>query len=487
MLRAILVLHRYVGVVIGIVMSVWCMSGFVMMYQSMPELSQVERLRGLEPLSLAGCCDLARLPVADAHRVSGLRIEMAAGRPRLRLSVEGEPAALFDLASGQPKTAFTDAEVLAVATAYGHGAGLAGAPRDLGVIVQDQWSVQFAKRSKPVHHLVFGDPAHTEIYVSGANGEVFLDTNRRERGLSWIGAVPHWLYPTILRQNGALWGQVVIWASTAGVFLTVTGLYIGLMKVGRGRDGALSPYKGVWWWHHVTGLVFGILTLTWVFSGLLTMNPWGLLESEAGAVRGPLAGTLSWGEVKAALTTPPATPGAVQLMLSPFGGQARLLATDAKDKTARLDAAGALAPVTRAEIEAALAKAKLKTASLTELNQEDSYYYAHHNEAPLPVWRAILADPQATRIYIDAATGRVVRTIDNNGRGTRWLSNAFHDFDWPVIRSRPVWDLVVIPLLLGVTVACLFGTWLGFLRIGRDFGAVKIMLRRRRRAGALAR
>ena len=30
--------------------------------------------------------------------------------------------------------------------------------------------------------------------------------------------------------------------------------------------------------------MFGVLTLTWVFSGLLTMNPWGLLEgSDLGA------------------------------------------------------------------------------------------------------------------------------------------------------------------------------------------------------------
>jgi len=49
-------------------------------------------------------------------------------------------------------------------------------------------------------------------------------TNRRERALGWLGAVPHWLYPTLLRQNGPLWSQVVVWLSTIGTFLTVTGV-----------------------------------------------------------------------------------------------------------------------------------------------------------------------------------------------------------------------------------------------------------------------
>jgi len=37
-------------------------------------------------------------------------------------------------------------------------------------------------------------------------------------------------------------------------------------------------------WHHWTGLVFGILTLTWLFSGLLSLNPWGTLESRSFAL-----------------------------------------------------------------------------------------------------------------------------------------------------------------------------------------------------------
>ncbi|MFN2964375.1 hypothetical protein, partial [Escherichia coli] len=29
-------------------------------------------------------------------------------------------------------------------------------------------------------------------------------------------------------------------------------------------------------WHHLAGLLFGALVLSWIFSGLMSMNPWNL-------------------------------------------------------------------------------------------------------------------------------------------------------------------------------------------------------------------
>ena len=35
-IKSLIVLHRYLGVVLGVIMTVWCLSGFVMMYQGYP-------------------------------------------------------------------------------------------------------------------------------------------------------------------------------------------------------------------------------------------------------------------------------------------------------------------------------------------------------------------------------------------------------------------------------------------------------------------
>ena len=108
-----------------------------------------------------------------------------------------------------------------------------GAPRLLGAVDVDQWTIQTARRQQPVQHFALQDAAGTELYLNGATGEVFQETNRRERVLSWMGAIPHWLYPTFLRRNGPLWSKIVIWTSVAGCFLAATGLYVGISRLRR--------------------------------------------------------------------------------------------------------------------------------------------------------------------------------------------------------------------------------------------------------------
>ena len=41
-------------------------------------------------------------------------------------------------------------------------------------------------------------------------------------------------------------------------------------------------------WHHLSGLLFAVVTITWIFSGLMSMNPWKLFASGAPAGAGGL-------------------------------------------------------------------------------------------------------------------------------------------------------------------------------------------------------
>ncbi|HYP79492.1 MAG TPA: hypothetical protein VEQ17_04335, partial [Steroidobacteraceae bacterium] len=85
MLRLLLIVHRYLAVAVGLLMALWCLSGFVMLYQDYPQLTRAEQLQGLEPLDLAGCCRSDFLP-GDAETLHAFRIEMLAGIPVLRQS-----------------------------------------------------------------------------------------------------------------------------------------------------------------------------------------------------------------------------------------------------------------------------------------------------------------------------------------------------------------------------------------------------------------
>jgi hypothetical protein len=127
---------------------------------------------------------------------------------------------------------------------------------------------------------------------------------RRQRFWNWFGAIPHWFYITPLRSNGPVWLQSMIWTSILGAFLVVIGLFLGISQFKRGTGGRVSPYRGWFYWHHIAGLVFGVLTLTWVISGMLSLNPWGLLESgggEPGAFARFVGPAIPWRDVKASL------------------------------------------------------------------------------------------------------------------------------------------------------------------------------------------
>lgn len=147
----------------------------------------------------------------------------------------------------------------------------------------------------------------------------------------------------------------------------------------------------------------------------------------------------------------------------------------------RLAADGTPAPLGEAELHAALRNGP-PLASFDLLHAEDAYYYRHKSAAPLPVWRAVLRDAAATRLYIDPVSGQLIRAIDRNQRWLRWLQAGLHSLDFPILRTRPLWDIIVLPLLAMVTLVCATGTWMGFGKLRRYLRRA----RRRRRQPAKA-
>lgn len=496
MLRPLLFLHRWLGIVVGLLMTIWCLSGFVMMYMDYPRLLPAEQLRGLAPLQLPTAAKLDHIALPPDLPLASATIEMMAGRPVLRVRPAMDSGqrieqmrlmpGRFDLATGAAFDMVSARDLRRIAVGYGRFAGIDGPLSTIHPTAVDQWTVQAYRGNAPLVRADYGDPAGTQIYLSATSGEVVQQTRFAERFWGWLGAVPHWLYPTLLRQDGALWSQVVIWTSLTGCFLTATGLAIGIARLRRKRDGKTgSPFGGLWWWHHIFGLWFGALTLTWVASGLFSMNPWGFLDSDAGfAEREQLAGPANWGAFREAVAALPSLPeDIVRVEPAPLGGRMYITAVSRAGSIARFDRAGRPASLARPELVEALARVG-RLARLDRLTAEDNYHYGHKTAAKLPVWRAALADDQRTRLYIDPDTGALIRAVDSNGRRFRWLMNGLHSLDLPGLRARPLWDLVVLPLLAMVTLVCATGTWMGIGKIRRD--ARRWQKRRRRRVAIAA-
>jgi hypothetical protein len=482
LLKTLLVTHRYLGVALGLLMTIWCLSGFVMMYQGFPGVTPEERHSALHPLDMSACCALNDVEIADEATVR-IRIDMIGDAPVMRLQ-EGREQKLINLVSGDPFGEMTEDQVRGIAQRFAAGKGVDGQVEYVRPLEIDQWTTALARRSQPLWKAQFDDSLRTTVYVAGKTGEVVQDANARERWLSWFGAIPHWLYPTILRQDGALWTQVVIWSSAVGTFLTLTGIVVGVVKL-RGRSGKWFPYKRpMWLWHHVLGFFAGILVLTWVFSGLLTMSPWGLLESKPSFDSATLDGNVTWAEARPLIErvkTEAVAGDVASARVEALLGEPFVVVKHRDGAERRYDAAGE-APLSRETLEAGLKAAggDLSLAKLDLLEREDSYYYGHKRKVDLPAWRVSLSDADATRIYIHPQTGAVLRVVGATAKRYRWMESGFHSFDWPVLRARPVWDVVVLALLAAVTAVCATGAWMSFTRVGRDAGRIRDWLSRRK-------
>jgi hypothetical protein len=473
--KALILIHRYVGIAISLLMVAWCLSGFVMMYVGYPQMDEQERIAGLPALDLEGCCKADRIlqDMGDAP-IRGFAVEMLAGQPVLK--VRGERGGVIvALRTGDVVDGVSEADALRAVADFMRARSLPGVPTLVASVDTDQWTVSGEYNAdRPLYKIAAGDAAGTQWYVSSSSGEVVLDTTARERTWNWFGAVTHWLYPLALRQQGAAWAQIVIWTSLIGTFLTLTGIWLGIVQIRAGRTRRLSPYSGWNLWHHVSGLVFGILLLTWVGSGLLSMNPWGLLETSGGRAEGERLRGVDFTTGEAIASIQQFAEGgrlydAVRITSAPFAGH-RYLAVQTRAGGTRLDAM-TLEPAPLAEEQlaksAALLQPEAAIASSELLHEGDAYYYDDHDgRRAFPVYRVILADSEHTRYYIDPEDGRLLQKTDRAGRGYRWLFQALHRWDFaPALNRRPLWDLVVLTLLLGVTAVSMTGLYLGYRRI----------------------
>jgi len=474
--RLILLLHRYLGIGVGALMVMWCLSGVVMMYHSYPVLGEDVRLAHLEPIAWKGCCKIPdTLPAGVLPGSIG--VEMLDSRPVLFLGGDSRPIDLITGASIERISANQAAEVAQrFATAH------SPQPRLLGLIDRDQWTVSGEFNSeRPLFRFALGDAADTELYVSSLSGRAVQLTTARERFWNWLGAVPHWLYFTELRRHPGIWSQVVIYASLLGCFLTGIGIYLGVRQLAAQPAGRFSPYAGFNLWHHVAGLAFGVFTLTWVLSGLLSMNPWGWLQgtgphAESARIQGAPRSFPK--DLAAALRAQAdAHPAAVSLKAAPLNGQLYLVASTAGGERRRLDDGGAPAPLGSADLTF-LAQALVRvgppktpdtpnTPNTPELmTQEDNFYFSHHDLAALPVYRLVLAS--GTRYYLDSVSGMVIAKFDAEARAYRWLHAGLHRLDFAApLRGRPQWDALMLLLMSGVTVVCVTGAYLGYRRFTR--------------------
>jgi hypothetical protein len=232
------------------------------------------------------------------------------------------------------------------------------------------------------------------------------------------------------------------------------------------------------------GVFAGVLVLTWTFSGMMTMSPWGLLESPGAVSPNDLASKpMTWADTGPLMQLAAAEAekrDIVSVRAAPLFGVPYVLVKSRDGSEVRLGANGE-APLSMQELQAGLTASGglIAAGKLDVLEKEDDYYYGHKQKVDLPVYKLQLNDPDATRIYFDYKTGDVRRVADGTAKRYRWFEAGLHSLDFSFMRARPIWDIVVILLLAAVTVSCATGAYMSFTRVGQDAGALARWLKRK--------
>ena len=241
-MKVLTFLHRWLGVVLGLFFAMWFLSGMVMMYMPFPSLQENVRLTSLSNIdtkaitvptdTVIGAC--------GKNEITALRV----------ISIDTRPAYICNYETGKVKAVYADngspvppRDQLSIRQ---HVEQTTNKPLKLITLVEyDQWTVhQKFDAQRPMYRVELADSDETHLYFSSITGELVQLTTDTQRFWNYLGAVVHWIYPTILRKHWALWDMVVWWLSLFGILCAVIGVYLGVVhfkKIRHLRQGALSP------------------------------------------------------------------------------------------------------------------------------------------------------------------------------------------------------------------------------------------------------
>jgi len=445
------------------------------MYCDYPSVSEESRLQHLAPL------DRAKLAVtpemagekAGVSAPDEVKLSSILSRPVYRFR-SGRRIAVVYADSGEVFRGFQESQAREVAAAWVHLLTSDAKLETRQVSENDQWTVQQHYQAyRPLWK--FAWPTGEAAYVSDVTGEVVQYTTRGSRLGSYFGAIPHWIYITRLRREAAAWSQLVIWLSGAGTVATLLGLTAGFWMYSPSKRYCFRsspshiPYSGQMRWHMILGLTFGLVTFTWILSGMFSMDPIPLPANPIEAkVRQGLGGGKWNGKdfenwlPSEVLLTPLNGLQPRALELTYFAGDPVYIAMASPTDTAIISIKHGVQTTLDAERVKSVVSRAASPYQIVDshvVNRYEAYYVDRENRRRLPVLCVRLNDPQHSMLYIDLHDGRVALSYSRMERWGRWLYQGLHDFDIPwLYRHRPLWDMAVIVCLAG-------GTWLSITSI----------------------
>jgi len=223
--------------------------------------------------------------------------------------------------------------------------------------------------------------------------------------------------------------------------------------------------------------------MTWVFSGLLSMEPFDWTNASGlqlpPAARGEVtldASRYDFDFAALAAALPRDVP--CEIEFADLAGVPGLIVSSVANESRRVFDLDRLAERTEA-LPARLLLNRIERSDVgadvlatAVLDDYDAYYYDRERRAPLPVLQVRFDDPADTWYYFDLLTAQPVFANHRLSRIERWLFNGLHSLDFSFwYARRPLWDIGMLLLLGGALMTSSIGLCLGYRRITRSVTA----------------
>ena len=505
--------HRWLGIAIGLMFLIWSLSGIVLMYAGIPHMTAGERLHRLPLLTLDA------VKISPQQALSNISQQIRGEPFRLRISMHNDrPVYRINtgFVFGQWTVVYADTgekvEPLSPETARSWLSKF--------LQIQEQ-SIHFEETltepdmfthspaiqtHMPMHRFAVSDGFDAKYYVSANSADVVMKTTMGSRLLGFAGYNMHTLF--FFRQQG-WWTPVLQWISWTALCVTILGVVLGIwrfnFKARIKKDGSIyrSPYRTWHKWHHWTGMFFGLLAVTWVFSGLVslavipgigeTLYSTEQIQAGARSVQGQGKhvdfSPLTIAGIKNAEQRISQEFPVTELELLAINNEYYFLgyrqptfeemnhwiSRSAFDFiTPTLEHEHLLISATDEDAEvfkhfeedALIEMANNAMPSSNMIGRDwlisgDSYYYhtlssfdlgLPRSVRKLPVLRLKFNDPDATWLYMEPSLGQMIK-MEKTDRINRWGYYALHGWDYPFLRNnRPLWDILVAFFLVGLSV-----------------------------------
>jgi PepSY-associated TM region len=458
MMRALVLVHRWMGVAFCLPIAMWFATGIVMHFVPFPALSETERIEGL-PLIGSSVVEHGPDEAATASKIADVdRIRLIWRRDGGVYLVSGT-SGLRALRVQDLTSAAVTSESLALAIAADHAQqrGLDAAKAAFVELnAYDQWTVpnRFDPH-RPLYRIALNDNAGTEIYVSSVTGEVLLDTTRYERGWNYLGSVAHWIYPTMLRRSWGAWDRTVWWLSLTSLAAALAGAVLGTIRLRRAFRWIGVSRRGWLGWHHVLGLVCMTFVLTWSLSGWLSMDhgrlfsrgqfaneeaakwwgepAWSALSNERSLQLVRNVREIEWFAFDREFFRRERTGPSMQRLsqVNPIAGQSSRVPRSHLTAEEVSQQVGFITP----------------GCNNPEVLQTSDDYFVPSSVPGAPVLRSKCGD---VWFDIDGASGAMLDRFDDSRRAYRWFYEGLHTLNVHMLSSRPTLRTAIITGLCGL-------------------------------------